>query len=238
MWLRDSSFVARPRRPDHGRDRLRRRAGQAPRSRARRCEMTTLHVRDAGAARARPRTSRRSAALKAPDFPHALTIQVIERQPVAALAADGERRIPVTGDGVVLRGVTAERDLPSLVLDSAGDRPEAHRPARAARAGDRRRRPRRAAARARASSTSASAAWSSSLEDGPNWCSVPTPTRARSGSRRRACWPRARPPGATYLDLRIPGRVAAGGLAPVEPEPTRTRTLNLRLRMAQLSTRG
>jgi cell division protein FtsQ len=28
--------------------------------------------------------------------------------------------------------------------------------------------------------------------------------------------------GATYLDLRVPGRVAAGGLAPVETEPTET----------------
>ena len=28
--------------------------------------------------------------------------------------------------------------------------------------------------------------------------------------------------GAVYLDLRIPGRVAAGGVGPIEPEPTPT----------------
>ena len=49
--------------------------------------------------------------------------------------------------------------------------------------------------------------------------------------------------GAVYLDLRIPGRVAAGGVGPIEPEPTPSRvprvlprTLNLRVRIGQFST--
>ena len=45
----------------------------------------------------------------------------------------------------------------------------------------------------------------------------------RSGARRPGCWPRTPPPGATYLDLRVPKLVAAGGVGPVpdpDPEPT------------------
>ena len=46
--------------------------------------------------------------------------------------------------------------------------------------------------------------------------------------------------GATYLDLRVPERVAAGGLGPVEQEPEQpvTPTLKLRLRVGPLSTRS
>ena len=42
-----------------------------------------------------------------------MTIDVVERRPVAALAI-GDRRIPVTGGGMVLRGITADRDLPTV----------------------------------------------------------------------------------------------------------------------------
>ena len=47
--------------------------------------------------------------------------------------------------------------------------------------------------------------------------------------------------GATYLDLRVPERVAAGGLGPVEPEADADRlplTLKLQSRVARLSTRS
>ena len=50
----------------------------------------------------------------------------------------GERRIPVTGTGILLRGVTADRDLPSLIVKDDGRRAAAHRSARAASADDRR----------------------------------------------------------------------------------------------------
>ena len=44
--------------------------------------------------------------------------------------------------------------------------------------------------------------------------------------------------GATYLDLRVPERVAAGGLGPIEPDPDPVTQLTLKLhsRLALLST--
>ena len=88
MWLRDSSFVAVRDVQITG---VTASDGErsAPRSRARRCEMTTLHVRE-DVLRERDREpTRRSASLQVKtDFPHGLTIQVVERQPVAALAAE------------------------------------------------------------------------------------------------------------------------------------------------------
>src|SRR4051812_11494899 len=118
MWLRDSSLVAvrdvqitgvTASDGNQVRDALESAA----------LEMTTLHVRPETLKQATASlTSVGSLKVRA-DFPHKLSIQVIERKPVAALATKGEDRIPVTTDGIVLRGVTAARDLPSLVLDDA-----------------------------------------------------------------------------------------------------------------------
>ena len=47
------------------------------------------------------------------DFPHKMSIEVLEHRPVAALDIDG-RRVPVSGGGIVLTGVRADRDLPSI----------------------------------------------------------------------------------------------------------------------------
>ena len=92
----------------------------APRSRARRAGDDHAARARAGPARGdRDLRSVGDAARSTTDFPHKLTIQVIERQPVAALAAQGRAprsRSPATG--IVLRGVTAERDLPSLVAQA------------------------------------------------------------------------------------------------------------------------
>ena len=181
--------------------------------------MTTLHVReevlrDATA----PYSSVDDLQVQA-DFPHTLPIQVIERRPVAALAGAGERRIPVTGNGTLLRGVTAERDLPSVKLE--------RRPA-GARVTDRR----LLSALAVASAAPAALRGRTDevkvdkrgvivdLEDGPELIFGGGEEAGRNGPRRPASWPRSPARGATYLDLRIPGRVAAGGLAPIEPEPT------------------
>src|SRR3954447_12848934 len=63
-------------------------------------DMTTLHVQ--------PRALRDAVAnypsvgdvVAKADFPHRLTIRVIERRPVAALAHPGDGRLPVTESGV------------------------------------------------------------------------------------------------------------------------------------------
>ena len=116
MWLRDSSFVKVRDVQVTGvtasdGEQVRMALETAAR------EMTTLNVREDALRQATATFSSVDDLRIKTDFPHGMTIQVVEREPVAALAgAAGERRIPVTGDGVVMRGVTAERDLPSLVL--------------------------------------------------------------------------------------------------------------------------
>src|SRR4051812_1217283 len=49
--------------------------------------------------------------------PPRLSTRGIEREPVAALPQLGQGRVPVTANGVLLRGITADRDLPSLYVN-------------------------------------------------------------------------------------------------------------------------
>jgi cell division protein FtsQ len=179
-------------------------------------EMTTLHVRPAALKEATANLSSVGSLKVSAKFPHTLSIHVIERQPVAALAPKGEDRIPVTGDGTVLRGVTAQRDLPNLAVDAAAIGPKLT---------DR---------RALRALTIAGAAPSVLLErtDELRVSGKGVVVTLRNGPElvfgsdadARAKWIAAArvlaessAAGATYLDLRIPGRVAAGGLAPINP---------------------
>jgi cell division protein FtsQ len=180
-------------------------------------DMTTLHVREDVLRQATASHPSVGDLRVSTDFPHRMTIHVVERQPVAALASKGERRIPVTGTGILLRGVTADRDLPSLVLKETAVGP---------RLTDR---------RALRALTVANAAPSEllrkseqlkinsrgvvvTLHNGPELVFGPDEdVRAKWIAAARVL-AESSAAGATYLDLRIPGRVAAGGLAPVTPE--------------------
>lgn len=217
MWLRDSDMVAV--RDVHitgvtASDGERVRAALETAAQ----EMTTLHVREQALREATASFTSVDDLRVTTDFPHGMTIEVIEHRPVAALApARGERRIPVTGNGVLLRGVTAERDLPSLVLPQTAVGPKLT---------DRR------ALRALAIASAApdpllrrSVAFEIgsrgvvvSLKNGPELVfgsEEEATTKWRAAARVLS---ETSAQGATYLDLRIPGRVAAGGLAPVVPE--------------------
>ena len=179
-------------------------------------EMTTLHVKrelldDAVAnypsvAGLRVKT----------DFPHKMSIEVLEHRPVAALDIDG-RRVPVSGGGIVLTGVRADNDLPSIrrkISPSEG------------RVTDRRTRDALAIAAAAPEpmlERSDRLWWGPrgltlDLRDGP-------PLIFGTSDGARAKWAAAArvlaepsAAGATYMDLRVVGRVAAGGLGPVPQE--------------------
>ena len=178
-------------------------------------DMTTLHVRTdvlRSAVAAYPSV----AGLRVDtDFPHGLAIEVTEHRAVAALELDG-RRVPVTGDGIVLTGVQADRDLPSIRRSTTP----------ADRVGDRRTRTALAVAAAAPEDLlhrSERLRWSRDgltleLRDGP-------PLVFGTHEDAAAKWAAAvrvladpSSAGATYLDLRIPGRVAAGGLGPIPQE--------------------
>ncbi len=163
-------------------------------------DMTTLHVREDVLHDAVARYPSVAGLRVHTDFPHAMEIEVIEHRPVAALES-GDTRTPVSGDGIVLSGVRADDALPAIDRD---------RPA-GARVDDRRTREALAVAAA-----------------------APQPLLARGerlhwGPEGLTVVRRDGPPlffgdaaGATYLDLRVTGRVAAGGLGPIPQEPAPT----------------
>ena len=200
-------------------------------------EMTTLHVRrdvldDAVASYPSVAGLRVQA-----DFPHDLAIEVLEHRPVAALDVDG-RRVPVSGGGIVLTGVRPTADCPRSAATQ--------RPPMGAWTTLRTRTAVAVAAAAPAELLARSdRLWwgpkglTADLRDGP-------PLVFGSATTRRVKWAAAArvlaepsAAGATYLDLRVPGRVAAGGIGPVpqEPPPDDPGTsLNLRVRIGLPST--
>jgi cell division protein FtsQ len=184
-------------------------------------DMTTLHVReDALRAAVAQYPSIKSFDVDA-DFPRKLTIVVHERAAVAAIQTGGAT-VAASRDGLVLRGMRA-RGLPTLrvraapagtrvtdrrtlgALDVAGGAP--------------------AELRARVERI-----WSGprgltlDLRNGPDlvFGSGADATRKWAAATRVLADPSSA--GATYLDLRVPERVAAGGLGPVEPEPEQAAT--------------
>jgi cell division protein FtsQ len=184
-------------------------------------DMTTLHVRRealhdavepfASVAGLRVETS----------FPHELTIEVLERRPVAVLDVDGELTA-VSGGGLVLAGVAADPRLPAITRRSlppdgrVTDERTSGALAIAASA------PAELRVRGERIVDDGDRGLTVELRDGP-------PLIFGSGDDAEAKWAGAtrvladpNAAGATYLDLRVPGRVAAGGVGPIpqaEPGP-------------------
>ena len=178
-------------------------------------DMTTLHVRKQALNDAVAPYPSVAGLRVHTDFPHGMDIEVLEHRPVAAIETDG-RRTPVSAEGLVLNGVRAESTLPAIERDRV--------PAR--RVDD---------VRTRAALAIAAAApeplleRSQRLSYGPDGLTIDlkngppllfgTPDDAVAkwaAAARVLAEPSAA--GATYLDLRAPGRVAAGGLEPVPQE--------------------
>jgi cell division protein FtsQ len=157
-----------------------------------------------------------------PDFPHELRVEVIEHAPVALLKSGGNR-VPVTGAGLVLEGVEAD-DLPVVTsrtppLEGRVQGKRALAALQVAAAA-----PRELRARAERIFWGEDGL-SVDMREGPELIFG----RARDA---RAKWTGAArvlaedsSAGATYLDLRVPKLVAAGGVGPVTPEPTATPTV-------------
>jgi len=176
-------------------------------------EMTTLHVR---------RDALRDAVAQFPsvaslrtktDFPHGLTIEVVEHTPVAVLAVGGAG-VPATGGGHLLRGLRTS-GLPQVAVkaDPGGDRVTDGGTLGALEIAA-------AAPRALRARTGRVASGPQGLQvtlrDGPRLI-----FGGRAGARAKwaaAARVLAEPSaqGATYLDLRVVGRVAAGGVGPVD----------------------
>jgi cell division protein FtsQ len=227
FWLRDSSFVAVQRVTITGvttSDAQRVRVALTSAART----MTTLHVDRAALDRAVQGYPVVRKLDVSTDFPHGLRIRVIEHHP-AAIAVGDDGRMPVAGDGTILRGMSVEGHLPTIHVDGSlgttrlGDG-EARAAAAIAGGAPAPLRPR--IDEVRRDSEDGLVA---ELRDGPELI-------FGDASRVRAKWAAAarvladlEARGASYVDLRIPDRPAAGGLAsqtitPVAPAGTTTTT--------------
>src|SRR5918995_4428941 len=80
-------------------------------------DMTTLHGREDALRDAVAQYSSVAAIEVRADFPHTLKIHVVENVPVAVLVS-GDREIAASGDGLLLRGVVADGDLPVIKTDA------------------------------------------------------------------------------------------------------------------------
>jgi cell division protein FtsQ len=222
LWFRDSSLVEVKRVQVTGlttSDANRVRAALESAGRT----MTTLHVDRAALDRAVETYPVIRALEVTPDFPHGLRIHVIEYQP-AAIAVSGGSRVPVAGDGTILRGVSVEGHLPTIDVNGAIgtknlDDPTALGAAAVAGAAP-------ALLRTRIDDVEHTGeGFVANLRDGPELIfGRPAQLRAKWAAAARILADlEAR--GASYLDLRLPGRPAVGGLAaetvvPVAPAGT------------------
>jgi cell division protein FtsQ len=210
FWLRDSSFVAVEKVTVTGlstshSERVRMALTAASRS------MTTLHVDHEALERAVAGFPVVRELEVTTDFPHGLSIHVVEHVPAAVAVGDGGR-VPVAADGTILQGVPVERRLPSVEVEGAlgvQHLRDATALASAAIAGAA-----PAALRGRISEVGVDGRLGqvAQLREGPE-------VIFGDATRLHAKWAAAsrvladlEASGASYVDVRIPGRPAAGGL--------------------------
>ena len=218
LWFRDSRFVAVERVTVTG-------SGSSERDRviasleAAAAGMTTLHVdEDALRDAVGPYASVADLRVRR-DFPHALRIEVIEHRAVAVVEMGGTE-VPATGGGLLLQGVRAD-DLPIVRVEE---------PPRDGRIQERRV---LGALRVAAAAPPALGARSErlffgeggirlDLAGGPDLVFGDAEGAAEKWQAAARVLAEDSSAGATYLDLRVAGLVAAGGVGPVEPEPEPT----------------
>jgi cell division protein FtsQ len=220
FWLRDSSFVAVDAVKVSGlttKDAKRVRAALMNAGQT----MTTLHIDQERLQQAVEGYPVVSSLEVRPDFPHGLTIHVIEHH-AAGYVLLGGQKVAVSSDGTLLRGIPVDRRMPAIEV-KGGVRDErlsgraASGAARIAGAA-----PGPLGARVERVEWRQEDGLVVELHDGPELI-------FGDASRTRAKWIAAArvladpdAEGASYVDLRLPGRPAAGGLpaetvAPVAP---------------------
>jgi len=223
-WFRDSSLVkvsdvtvSGLTGPDA--DRLRKRLTDAG------LQMTTLHVREEDLRRAVESEPAIRSISATPDFPHGLRIDVTENRPVAAIDVPGSGRVPIAGNGTLMPGLESKAPVPELRPGGAV-RPGRNGTA-AARLTDE-----RAASLIRLAATAPPALLHRAeaierrrgeglvvvLREGPR---IIFGDDSRVAEKwRGAAGVLASPDsqGAAYVDVRLPDRPVAGGLAPQLPD--------------------
>jgi cell division protein FtsQ len=211
FWFRDSSFVGVQHVTVSGLT-----TPDAPRIRtalvAAAHGMTTLDVRQGaldGAVAGFPVVK---TVVAEPQFPHGMRIRVIEERPLAVLEVGG-RRLPLAADGSVLRGVVAGHPLALIRSQGSvsGDRLTGRAPLAALhvlRAG-----PAALASRISAAGDDQKRGLTLSLRNGPDVIFGDGAGVAAKWAAAAAVLADASSLGASYVDVRLPERPVAGGLA-------------------------
>jgi cell division protein FtsQ len=215
LWLRDSSLVSVEQVTITGSTSNEEQDIRSALTRAAR-DMTTLHVRE-DQLRTAVEPYRSVAELEVdPTLPHKLSIRVIQHRPVATLLIDGSR-VPASGDGLLLRGVRPGDGMPEVKVERAPGGP---------RIGDRKVLAALAVAGAAPEpllKRSLRIWWGDrgmtlDLRDGPDLIFGSRDDAATKWAAAARVLADPAAVGATYLDLRVPERVAAGGLGEVSEE--------------------
>jgi cell division protein FtsQ len=219
MWLRDSSFVQVREVQVTGTEsgasvKIRDALVTAGRS------MTTLHVNEDALRRAVAGFPSVAGITTRTDLPHKLIVQVDERRPAAVLAA-GDSYVAVTANGLLLRDIGAPDTVPEIDIRT---------PPPGATVTDRRILDAvdiAAAAPPDLRRRVTTIGWGprglhAELESGPPLVFGSSADAALKWDAAARVLADPSSAGATYLDLRVVGRVAAGGLGPVVPQATAT----------------
>jgi len=174
-------------------------------------DQTTLHVRgDALRKAAEPYPIVRDLAWEA-DFPRGLRIRVVEHDPVAALRAPSGPRVPVAGDGRLLRGAAVARGVPDLAVrvQPAGDRLTDRRTLAGLKLLAASPRPlRRRVERLAMGPTG----WTAILRDGPRVAFGDSSRPNAKWASLAAVLTASETAGATRIDVQVPERPSASGL--------------------------
>jgi cell division septal protein FtsQ len=215
-WFRDSSLVAVEEVTVIGI-----KTDDAPRIRARLAavarDMTVLHVDEEKLMRALPVGAAVADLRVRTDFPHGMTIEVVQSPAVAVLVAPG-RRMPVAGDGTVLKGARSG-NVPTIGVDAVPGsgrlgRGRARQLVAAAAAAPVALRSR--IERMRYLSAKGLVAY---LERGPQVILGDASSLSAKWAAAAAILADGESRGASYVDVSLPDRPVAGGVDVPQPEP-------------------
>jgi cell division protein FtsQ len=181
-------------------------------------DMTTLHVREDELRDAVRRFSSVAGLRVQTDFPHGLTIEVVERHPVAVVSLGGQV-IPVGANGRLMRGLKASQPLAAVTMKRIAPGDRISDPAAVSAITVLAQAPlplRRRVSRAYTGPKGLTL----DVRRGPQLIFGTAASAAAKWMAAARVLAEPAAAGAVYLDVRIPGRVAAGGLGTVEePEP-------------------
>jgi cell division protein FtsQ len=210
FWLRDSSLVAVEKVTITGlstshSERVRMALTAASRS------MTTLHVDHEALERAVAGFPVVRELEVTTEFPNGLRIHVVEHLPAAVAVGDGGR-VAVAADGTILQGVPVEKRLPTVEVEGALGVEHLRDPTALASAAIAGAAPAALRGRIKEVGQDGRLGQVAQLREGPE-------VIFGDATRLRAKWAAAsrvladlEASGASYVDVRIPGRPAAGGL--------------------------